>query len=71
MYKHVFVYRQTSINLKASISKMSLLFRNRAISLKRVKNFTMVGHLCIKKKMIAGNFGVALINVMLFNHEKL
>lgn len=49
---------------------MSLLFRNRAISLKRDKNFTMVGHLCIKK-MIAGNFGVALINVMLFNHEKL
>lgn len=70
MYKHVFVYRQTSINLKTSISKMSLLFRNRAISLKRNKNFTMVGHLCIKK-MIAGNFGVALINVMLFNHEKL
>lgn len=49
---------------------MSLLFRNRAISLKRDKNFTMVGHLCIKKK-IAGNFGVALINVVLFNHEKL
>lgn len=34
---HVFIYRQASINLKTSISKMSVLFRNRAISLKRDK----------------------------------
>lgn len=50
---------------------MSLLFRNRAISLKREKKFHNGWTSVHKKKMIAGNFGVALINVMLFNHEKL
>lgn len=37
VHVHVFVYRHTWINLKTSISKMSVLFRNRAISLKRDK----------------------------------
>lgn len=49
---------------------MLFLFRNRVIFLKCDKNFIMVGYLCIKKKMIVGNFGVVFINVMLFNYEK-